>query len=301
MIPDRAVPDKVLTRGKKDPFVGAFDELFRREGWVTRQTNGVSIEPLANAAVQSYLEAVDSAAPELVGDVYLTGSVVLGDFRPGISDVDLVAVWATFPDEVQLEVLTELHRPSSPQVDVVYLAREDLRSDPRQLSPAHSLQGVFHRDGAFAANPVTWRELQTRSLAVRGPSLEAGSVWFDAGALRRWNIDNLEQYWRRQVDAWQQVDPTEEQVRHEYGLQWLVLGVPRLHYTVATLQVTSKTKAGHYALGVVERRWHPVIHTAIALRGDRAAALRLSPEQARDQAVELATWLIDDAHRLCPD
>jgi hypothetical protein len=261
----------------------------------------VSIDPVANAAVQSYLEDIDWAAPGLVEDVYLTGSVALGDFRPGVSDVDLVAVWATSAGEAQLGALTELHRPSTPQVDVVYLSRENLQSDPRQLSPAHSLQGVFHRDGAFSANPVTWRELQTRSLAVRGPSLEPDNLWFDAGALRRWNVDNLDQYWRRQVDAWRQATPTEELVRHEYGLQWLVLGVPRLHYTIATLQVASKTMAGRYALGVVDRRWHPVIHAAISLRADRTAALRLSPDEARDQAVGLATWLIDDAHRLCPD
>jgi hypothetical protein len=131
--------------------------------------------------------------------------------------------------------------------------------------------------------------------------VEPEDVWFDPRALRHWNVDNLDQYWRRQVDALRQVDPTEELVRHEYGLQWLVLGVPRLHYTIATLEVASKTMAGRYALGVVDRRWHPVIHTAITLRGDRTAALRLSPKEARDQAVEAATWLIDDAHRLCPD
>jgi hypothetical protein len=182
---------------------------------------------------------------------------------------------------------------------VLYLARQDLRSDPCQLSPAHSLQGVFHCDGAFEANPVMWRELQTRSLAVRGTSLDAGSVWFDAAALRCWNLENLDQYWRRRVDVWKQIDPTEELVRHEYGLQWLVLGVPRLHYTVATLEVTSKTEAGRYALDVVDQRWHPVIETAIALRADPSALLRLSPERARDQAIEVATWLIEDAHRLC--
>jgi hypothetical protein len=185
-----------------------------------------------------------------------------------------------------------------PQVDVLYLTRDDLRSDPAGVSPAYSLQGTFHRDGAFEANPVTWRELQTHAVAVRGPSLETGDVWFDGDVLRSWNVDNLEHYWRGRVDAWQRVDPTGEFIRREYGLQWLVLGVPRLHYTIGTLQITSKTAAGHYALDVVDPQWHSVIRAAIALRADRAAVLQLRPEEMRDQAIELATWLIDDAHRL---
>jgi hypothetical protein len=270
-------------------------------GVATRQTmTFVRLDPAVRAAVQSYLEAVDATAPGLVRSAYLTGSVTMNDFRPGSSDVDLVAECRAAPREAHIEGLAELHRPSMPQVDVLYVTGDDLRSDPAGLSPAYSLQGTFHRDGAFAANPVTWRELQTHSFAVRGPSLGAEDVWFDANVLRRWNTDNLEQYWRRRVDAWRQLDPTEEVIRHEYGLQWLVLGVPRLHYTIATLQITSKTAAGQYALRVVDPRWHPVIHAAIALRADRAAPLQLRPEEMQHQAVELATWLIDDAQRLCP-
>ena len=49
---------------------------------------------------------------------------------------------------------------------------------------------------------------------------------------------------------------TEARVRSEYGLQWLVLGVPRLHYTVATLDVTSKTGGGRHALEVAPEQWH---------------------------------------------
>jgi hypothetical protein len=261
----------------------------------------MSLHPDASAAVEAYMQDVDVALPGLIDEVYVTGSASMGDFHPEISDVDVVAVGSRGANEADLDTLAILHHPSRPFVDVLYITGADLLGDPRLLSSAYSLAGTFHRQGAFAANPVTWRDLQTRATSVRGRELRESDVWFDADVLRRWNVDNLERYWRGQVESWCRVEPTEARVRHEYGLQWLVLGVPRLHFTISTLEVTSKTAAGYYALEVVDRQWHPLIEAAIALRADQGAPVRMSPEQARDQAVELAVWFIEDAHRLLGD
>jgi aminoglycoside adenylyltransferase-like protein len=87
-------------------------------------------------------------------------------------------------------------------------------------------------------------------------------------------------------------------VRHQYGLQWLVLGVPRLHHTIATLEVTSKTDAGRYALEVAPAQWHVVLEAAMALRADGEAALPASADSLWSEAVDLSEWLIEDAHRL---
>ncbi len=242
---------------------------------------------------------VDSRLPGLVRNVYVTGSVGLGDFQPEISDIDLVAVSSKGLGEWEFEVLEGVHHPSRrPQVDVLYITEDGLLGDPRRLSSPYSREGKFFREGAFAANPVTWRDLQTYALTVRGRPLEEDDVWFDPDALRSWSRENLEQYWQRQIQHWKDVVPTDFLIRHQYGLQWLVLGVPRLHYTIATLQITSKTGAGRYALEVVDRKWHPVIEAAIALRADRTAPLRLSIEEARSQAVDVAAWLIEDARKL---
>ena len=87
-------------------------------------------------------------------------------------------------------------------------------------------------------------------------------------------------------------------MRSEYGLQWLVLGVPRLHYTVATLDVTSKTGGGRHALEVAPEQWHVVVRAAMALRKDRHAPLPAPLDVLWRDALELSAWLIDDAHRL---
>lgn len=60
--------------------------------------------------------------------------------------------------------------------------------------------------------------------------------------------------------------------RHHDLVCWGVLGVARLHYTVATSRITSKTAAGQYALDVFDRRWVPIVSEAIRLRADPTLA-----------------------------
>lgn len=177
------------------------------------------------------------------------------------------------------------------------MTADDLASDPRRLSAPHSLEGVFKPDGAGNANPVTWRQRTTATIPVRGPSLSDLDVWFDADALRHWNRANLDTYWARWLEWWRGVEPAEPRVRHRSGLQWLVLGVPRLHYTIATLEVTSKTGAGRYALGMVDRRWHRVIELAMALRADQRAPLPAPVDALHREGAEVSAWLIEDGHR----
>jgi nucleotidyltransferase-like protein len=248
--------------------------------------------------VESYLRALDESAPRLAEGVYVVGSVALGDYQPSISDVDLVTLCRDAPTSAELEALSGLHHASRPTVDTLYATRRDLGRDPSTLSLPGSVDGVFRDDGAFETNPVVWRMLATRAMRVRGAALDEGDVWFDADALRRWNLANLDSYWSEWIERARASDGTEAQVRHEYGLQWVVLGVPRLHFTIATLDVTSKTGGGRYALEVAPAQWHVVVETAIALRADRSAGLPVSPETLWHDAIDLSTWFIDDAHRL---
>ena len=249
-------------------------------------------------AVNRYLNAVDDAAPGVVEGVYVTGSVALGDYRPGISDIDLVAVSREALSPAVLEALAELHEAVRERLDVVYATDDDLKRDPAALSLPCSVNGAFQCDGAFDANPILWRTLSTRAISVRGMPLTRNEVWFDADALRRWNIANMDSYWADWLEWARNTDGTEDRVRFEYGLQWLVLGVPRLHYTIATLNVVSKTAAGHYAREVAPPQWHVVLDAAIALRADRDARLPAPADALWRDAIKVSTWFIDDAHRL---
>ena len=252
-------------------------------------------------AIGDYLRAADDSVPGVVEALYVTGSVALGDYHPAISDVDLVAVSRDAPSRSTLEALAALHATIGQGVDVVYATRDDVRRDPAALSLPSSVGGEFRPRGAFDANPVVWRVLATRAITVRGTPLTREDVWFDADVLRRWNVANLDGYWAEWVEWARGRVGTEARVRSEYGLQWLVLGVPRLHYTIATLDVISKTASGRYAIEVSPSPWHVVLDAAIALRADTGAPLPAPPDVLWRTAIDLSAWLIDDAHRLVTD
>ena len=239
---------------------------------------------------------VDDAAPGLVAGLYVTGSVALDDYRPAISDIDLVAISRGALSASTVDALAALQQTIPRGIDVVYATRNDLRRDPSQLSLPCSIGGEFRREGAFDANPAVWRVLSTKAISVRGTPLTPEDVWFDADILRRWNVGNLDGYWADWVQ-WK-LGSGGGQARFEYGLQWLVLGVPRLHYTIATLDIISKTASGHYAIEVAPRHSGAVLEAAIALRVDKQAPLPSPPEVLWRDAIDLSAWLIVDAHRL---
>ncbi|SDI22457.1 Nucleotidyltransferase domain-containing protein [Sinosporangium album] len=57
-----------------------------------------------------HLELADRHAPGLVEGLYPQGSIALGDYRPGASDIDVVAVAGKAPGA---EVLRRIHRAMS--------------------------------------------------------------------------------------------------------------------------------------------------------------------------------------------
>jgi hypothetical protein len=258
----------------------------------------VDLPTEVRGAIEGQLRRVDGALPGLVEGLHVVGSIALDDFHPAHSDIDLVAICDAPLSPDACATLTRLHQPSRPNLDVLYVTRDDLARDPSGESFPHSLDGAFHADGGFDANPVVWRTLGTKAIAVRGPGLAASEVWFDPAHLRAWNLANLDGYWTAKIEEWRCLSGTEALVRHQYGLQWLVLGVPRLHFTVATLEVTSKTGAGRYALDIVDERWRPVLEMALALRADQSAPLTAAPDQLWHDGLDLSAWLIGDAQRL---
>jgi Aminoglycoside adenylyltransferase, C-terminal domain len=73
-----------------------------------------------------------------------------------------------------------------------------------------------------------------------------------------------------------------------------VLGAPRLHYRLATGEITTKEAAGAYALDAFEPRWRTLIEDALGYwRGDPSGKpYRDHPVRRRHGAAEFVSCVI---------
>ncbi|MCK2217780.1 DUF4111 domain-containing protein [Actinomadura sp. ATCC 31491] len=272
--------------------------------------------PKIDAIVEMYLSLADAEAPGLVEGLYLEGSAALDDYHPTTSDVDFVAVTSAAPP---VEVLTRIHTNLGVHpFEGVYLTWDDLRSNPCGLGArpqAHA--GKLNPRGGV--NPVTWHTLARHGVTCRGPKPGEIEIWSDPAVLAAWTDDNLDRYWRRLVSrAASPVRAWSLAALGGYATVWIVTGISRLHYTLATGELTSKTGAARYALQAFPERWRRVVREALRLREEDAARPSLggllsslgddfgtprrslygSPFERRQDVLGFAAEAIDAAHAL---
>ncbi|WP_432948924.1 aminoglycoside adenylyltransferase domain-containing protein [Kribbella sp. CA-253562] len=200
-------------------------------------------------ASSRFLTLVDEALPGEVLGFYLTGSVPLGDFHPGSSDIDGTAVLAkplTDPERVRgvFEAM-----PKTPSFDVTYLTFDELALPP---DPTRTV--VFTQTGELLTrpggpiSPVLWSELARQSIAIReAPGLR---VHDDQHALEQFTRDNLTSYWTPKLAELETAiaERPGDEVTPDWIVPWFVLGIPRLHALLTTGKIVSKSAAGHHAL-----------------------------------------------------
>jgi hypothetical protein len=238
-------------------------------------------------AVGRYLRLVDRLRPAPGGVVglYVIGSVVLGAYRHGRSDVDLVAVVGGRGTQGDLDLRrlravqvasgvrtapVALRRldPSFPgTVNVTYVREADLTKPVSAIVPLATHVGHELKAGEGDVNPVQWKVLAERGIAVRGPASATLGLDPEPATLADWNRRNLEQYWRPWAEgllARAASPPLLARLRPRWVTAWGVLGPPRLVHTIETGEVIGKEAAGELALRRFDERWHPLIEEALA-------------------------------------
>jgi hypothetical protein len=266
------------------------------------------LPPPADTIVAAYLELVDAEVPGALAGLYLVGSLALDDFRPGHSDVDFVAVLAAHAEPTLLATLERVHAELSarfPQqlFEGIYLTRGDLSRDPADVQSVPFVhEHRFHQSGRFELNPVTWATLARHGIAIRGPSPADLVVSDDPAVLDRWTRQNLVEYWRPwQARHGRLLSWAGLSALRPWAAEWGVLGVSRLHFTLATGRITSKYGAGLYALGRFPTRWHrPILEALHIRRGKNGSSLYRTTFARRAELLRYIAMVIDDGLALPP-
>lgn len=209
------------------------------------------LPPDAQSALDEYLAQLDAALSGAYQGVYLTGSAALGDWRPHRSDLDILVVTARQLGDAEVDTLAAVHAklPDRPYRDAMYVPRDALGRRPEPDAPGfpHAVDGVFHQDG-YRPDPVLWETLHRHGVTVRGtPAAELGAAP-DADWLRAWNLGNLASYWKPLAGQVRQLLAEQDPALPlpPYSVVWGLLGPGRLHCTIATGEIISKTASADY-------------------------------------------------------
>jgi len=268
----------------------------------------------AGDVVDRLLARLDRALPGRIAGFYVVGSIGHGDFTPGRSDIDFIAVLDGPLAVDETVALRALHRRECGAVAVdsavhrrwplicngSYLLAHDLTRSPAAVTPQAAHVGehfAIAPSHGFDINPVTWHNLAHHGIALRGPPAAELAVHTDAGELHAYVLGNLESYWRRWIErARSRRHPLARLAPRRHATAG-VLGAPRLHYTLATGRIAGKEQAGEYARYVFGERWQPIIDDALAFRRGRPALApyRRHPRRRVDDAAAFVGRVIDAA------
>lgn len=237
----------------------------------------MSLPAQVHEVTDTYLRLVDSAVPGLVDGLYLHGSTALGDFCPGHSDIDFVALTPHRPTEAEVAALAAVHKELDrlhprPYFDGAYLLPADLADDPEHCPDVPGCHETrFEPSGLRMVSLVTWHELDEYGVAVRGPAIGTLDVWTDEATLFANTRNNLRTYWKRWVgDLDRLAETAPDRAVDPWFVEWCVLGSVRLHALLVTGRLHSKGGAGRWAVGVEAfgPRWRPILAEALRIRSD---------------------------------
>ncbi|MFB8281172.1 nucleotidyltransferase domain-containing protein [Nocardia colli] len=264
------------------------------------------MDSLVDEIATAYLDLVDTHAGGLIEGLYLEGSVALGDFRIGASDIDFVAVTARPPEAPARAILATIHeqirrRYRRPFFDGLYLTWADLARDPAAMptGPACHEGRFYDTATSGTANPVTWHTIAAHGIPVRGPEPAGLDIWTDTDVLTRWCHSNLDSYWKGWLTRGERLLSKQGlALLSDWGTVWAVTGVARLHYTITAREITSKTGAALYALDAYPDYWHQLISETLRIRRAEPTPTRYASRLVRrSDTSAFAHMVIAAAHQ----
>jgi hypothetical protein len=141
-------------------------------------------------------------------------------------------------------------------------------------------------------NPVTWETLRDIGVTIFG-TLDRASLWHDRARLASWTRENVEAYWvpwlARASILW---SPAGIAMLGRKAPMWGVLGISRLHHTLTTGRIASKSAAGEHAKSAFDPRWHRILDECIAIRRGAGRALYGNPFARRRDALAYMAMVI---------
>jgi hypothetical protein len=254
----------------------------------------VTLPPDVSALLDALLAGLREALGDNLVGVYLGGSLALGDFDPGTSDVDILVVTERPLWDAEYGAISALHEliPADGNryevpYDVAYIERATLR----RFAPGQTHVKIGHGEPLHRAehrpNWVLERwTVREHGITVLGPDPKTLIDPIAPAEIREAVREELGERLRHWTDgSW----PREE-IAHRGAQAFEVETVCRALYTLANGGLPTKPQAVAWAQKMLPTRWHALIEWARANRGDGTR-----DEAKVEEAMGFLRWAVSEA------
>ncbi|MFE1245100.1 aminoglycoside adenylyltransferase domain-containing protein [Fictibacillus sp. NPDC058756] len=269
-----------------------------------KEQNRVPVE--VKEVVNEYFKIVDERLPNLLESFYLFGSVSLGAYQGGMSDIDFYAVVRRKLTDADVEVLKQVHHDRKknypkPSLDGMYVTREDLdgRNEGVQSCPYFN-EGKLQMYRAFHRNWIDAYQLKTYGIVIKGLPIETYNITTDWNQLKKNLVGNINSYWMNWTKRCESVTSLQFPGLFVSGsmIEWGVLGVTRLYYSIKEEDIISKVGAGEYALQTVPEKYHQIIQEALRIRNRHKKSCYKSIFKRRRDALNYMKFVMNECNKL---
>ena len=223
--------------------------------------------PHVNALLDHLVSQMQTIlGPKFVG-LYLFGSLVMGDYDDGTSDVDLLAATSSDIDQAEFEALKKMHEDivaKDPRwdnhIEVAYLSLEALKTFKIRSSPIGIISPgePFHIKEAGKDWLVNWYFVREKGVTLFGPPPKSIIEPISKDEFIQIVKDHAG-YWRERSDD----------MRSRPGQSYAILTMCRALYTITNGEQVSKRQAALWAAKQLPE-WSTLINNALVWR--KAAA-----------------------------
>ncbi|QTD41862.1 nucleotidyltransferase domain-containing protein [Sporosarcina sp. Te-1] len=255
----------------------------------------VSVQNVLN----DYLSLCQEYIPETVVGLYIHGSIALGAYQEGSSDIDFMTVVNRPLGEDEVQAISHIHREvkrkQNIEMDGSYLVEEDVGRHWNDISECVYVNGGKAIRSKHEMNPVTWWMMKNRGICVTGPDISSLPIEVDEKELTSYVLRNMNRYWAGRINTLKKYKRIAVFLPNrliEQELLWSVPGVLRQFYTLQERAITSKAEVCTYALDHVPERWHPIITEVISMRDGGGTGYGKAKKQKIDDLLQLMVYII---------
>lgn len=247
--------------------------------------------------IYEFRRKLEELIPDKLYGLYLYNSVAMGNFEPEYSDIDFIVLLKDYLTEKELLKLADLHKRLGEDftygkvLEGMYLQYTDLGKSNQAMKPyPYAKVAQLYKKGHYDINAVTWWSMKTYTMEIDSPQLKEklnNYNWSNVIDTMDININN---YWTKKLE-------NKALFLEDLWVEFGVVTLSRIIYTLEENSMTSKTKACHYILGK-SNQWDDILNEALAIRERNAKSVIGDTELRQKKTIEYLSYMINYGNEL---